>query len=330
VNLLLRLLSRIVGGIVMVLVVASFTFYLVHMIPGNPALAQYEHLIMLGETPEEAMKQVQVMYGFIPHEPLGTQYLQYLGQLLHLNLGVSISYTNVPVARLLLQAAPWTVVMGLAGLVVSFLLGVVLGTLAAIRRSSGLGSFLSVTGSLLHGIPQFIIALLLAYLFTTIWPIFPFGAPYSASVTPGFNGPFLGSVAIHAVLPVASYAISSYGGFMLTMKSSVVSTLGDDFILAAELRGISPRILFLYVLRNAILPLFTVLALSLGFIFGGSLFIENIFDYPGLGNLLTNAISNTDWPLMSGGFLIITAAVIAANILADLLYSVVDPRIRRQ
>jgi peptide/nickel transport system permease protein len=314
----------------MVLVVASFTFYLVHMIPGNPALAQYEHLISIGVAPDQAVKQVQVMYGFIPKAPLGQQYLTYMGQLLHGNLGVSISYTGVPVIRLLLLAAPWTLVMGLCGLAVSFAVGVALGAWAAIARDRAAGSLLTVTGSLLHGVPQFVVALILAYLLTTIWPVFPFGAPYGTNVSPGLTGPFLVSVAYHAVLPVATYAISAYGGFMLTMKSSVVSTLGDDFILACELRGISPAIRFRYVARNAILPLFTILALSVGFVFGGSLFIENIFDYPGLGNLILNAINNTDWPLMTGGFLIITAAVIATNIIADLLYGVVDPRIRRQ
>lgn len=329
-GLLLRLGARLVGGAVMVLVVASFTFYLVHMIPGNPAQAQYNHLIMLGESPDQAMNQVQVMYGFIPKQPLGTQYLTYLAQLLHLNLGVSISYTGVPVIRLLLVAAPWTLVVGTIGLLVSFGVGVILGALAAIRRNTTSGSVLTVTGSLLHGIPQFVVAILLAYLFTTLWPIFPFGGLYGSNVTPGLSGAFLGSVLLHAILPVVTYAISAYGGFMLTMKSSVVSTLGDDFILAAELRGMSPSIRFRYVARNAILPLFTILTLSVGFVFGGSLFIENIYDYPGLGNLILSAINNTDWPLMTGCFLIITAAVIATNILADFLYAVVDPRIRRQ
>jgi peptide/nickel transport system permease protein len=328
-SVILRLGARLAGGALMVLVVASFTFYLVHMIPGNPAEAQYNHLLMLGESPDQAMQQVQVMYGFIPRQPLGAQYLAYLSQLLRLNLGQSISYTGVPVIRLLLVAAPWTLVVGIAGLLVSFAVGVVLGALAAIRRNTTTGGALTVTGSLLHGVPQFVVAILLAYLFTTLWPIFPFGGLYGTNVTPGLTGAFLSSVALHAVLPVVTYAVSAYGGFMLTMKSSVVSTLGDDFILAAELRGLTPAIRFRYVARNAVLPLFTILALSIGFVFGGSLFIENIFDYPGLGNLILNAISNTDWPLMTGAFLIITAAVIAFNIVADFLYAVVDPRIRR-
>jgi len=113
------------------------------------------------------------------------------------------------------------------------------------------------------------------------------------------------------------------------MKSSVISVLGDDFILASEVRGIKASTRLRYIAHNAILPLFTIFALSIGFMFGGSLFIEDIFDYPGLGNLLLHAIDSRDYPLMSGAFLLITVAVIVANIVADFLYSVVDPRIRR-
>lgn len=325
----IRLIKRFVSGAIMVLVVATFTFFLVRMMPGNPVQAEYSTLISRGLTPTQAADEVRVMYGFMPHQSLWQQYLHYLNQLIHFNLGQSISYEGVGVMHIVLSAAPWTIVLVLSGVVASFILGVSAGVVSAVKRSSGMGNFLTVSGSLLHGIPQFVMALLLAFLFTTLWPIFPFGAPYDGSLTAGFNLPFIGSLAFHAILPVTAYALSSYGGWLLTMKSSVVSVLGDDFVLAAELRGLKSGIRFGYIARNAILPLFTIFALSLGFMFGGSLFIENIFDYNGLGNLLLNAINNRDYPLMSGAFLFITIAVILSNIVADFLYTVVDPRIRR-
>lgn len=325
----IRLIKRLVSGAIMVLVVATFTFFLVRMMPGNPVQAEYSTLISRGLTPTQAADEVRVMYGFMPHQSLWQQYLHYLNQLIHFNLGQSISYEGVGVMHIVLSAAPWTIVLVLSGVVASFILGVSAGVVSAVKRSSGMGNFLTVSGSLLHGIPQFVMALLLAFLFTTLWPIFPFGAPYDGSLTAGFNLPFIGSLAFHAILPVTAYALSSYGGWLLTMKSSVVSVLGDDFVLAAELRGLKSGIRFGYIARNAILPLFTIFALSLGFMFGGSLFIENIFDYNGLGNLLLNAINNRDYPLMSGAFLFITIAVILSNIVADFLYTVVDPRIRR-
>ncbi|MCY0909746.1 ABC transporter permease [Sulfobacillus sp. hq2] len=328
-NILIRLAKRIVAGIVMVLVVASFTFFLVRMMPGNPVSAKYNELIMRGMTPVQAMDAVRVMYGFIPHQPLWQQYLHYIGQILHLNLGRSISYEGVPVLHIILNAAPWTIILVTTGLIASFIVGVLAGVIAAVKRSSPVGSAITLSGSIMHGIPQFVMGLFLAYVFTTIWALLPFGAPYNAALTPGFNGPFIMSLIRHAILPVATYALSSYGGWLLTMKSSVISVLGDDFILASEVRGIKASTRLRYIAHNAILPLFTIFALSIGFMFGGSLFIEDIFDYPGLGNLLLHAIDSRDYPLMSGAFLLITVAVIVANIVADFLYSVVDPRIRR-
>ncbi|KLU58868.1 dipeptide transport system permease protein DppB [Peptococcaceae bacterium CEB3] len=325
----IRLIKRLIGGALMVLIVATFTFFLVRLMPGNPVQAAYNTLITRGMTPVQAANEVRVMYGFMPHESLWAQYVHYLNQLIHFNLGQSISYEGVSVLHIVLSAAPWTITLVLSGVVASFLLGVTAGVVAAMKRSSGMGSVLTVSGSLLHGIPQFVMALLLAFVFTTLWPIFPFGAPYGGALTPGFNLPFIGSLAFHAVLPVVAYALSSYGGWLLTMKSSVVSVMGDDFVLAAELRGLKPSIRFGYIARNAILPLFTIFALSLGFMFGGSVFIENIFDYNGLGNLLLTSINNRDYPLMTGAFLLITIAVILSNIVADFLYTAVDPRIRR-
>lgn len=326
---LIRLSQRVIWGVIMVFVTASFTFFLVRMMPGNPVDAKYNQLVMQGLTPVQAMNKVRVMYGFIPHEPLWQQYIHYLNQIAHMNLGQSISYEGVPVLHLILTAAPWTIILVLTGLVASFIVGVLAGVIAAIKRSSPVGSAISLSGSLLHGIPQFVMGLFLAYVFTTLWVLLPFGAPYNAELTPGLNGPFISSLIRHAILPVATYALSSYGGWLLTMKSSVITVLGDDFILAAEVRGLKMGTRVRYIAHNAILPLFTIFALSIGFMLGGSLFIENIFDYPGLGNLLLHAINSRDYPLMSGAFLLITVSVILSNIATDFLYSVVDPRIRR-
>ncbi|WP_079063387.1 ABC transporter permease [Peterkaempfera griseoplana] len=324
-----RLLVRLGTGLVMVWVVATFTFFLVHALPGNPGDAQYEQYLTQGMAPETARAKVAVIYGFTSHEPLLQQYTSYMWQLLQGNLGVSISYTGEPVVQVIRAALPWTLFPVLTGLVVSFLVGVTAGVVAAVRRSSRWGGLLSLSGSLVAGVPSFVLALLLAFLFHTLWQILPFGDTSDVTLEPGFNGPYIASVISHAVLPVATYALLSYGGWLLAMKSSVVSVLGDDFILASELRGITPLTRMRYIARNAILPLFTVLALSLGFMFGGSVLIEDIFDYPGLGNLLLKSIGARDYPLMGGAFLLITVAIVLANILAELLYSVIDPRVRR-
>lgn len=324
-----RLLGKLLAGVVMIWLVATFTFFLVRKLPGNPVQARYEELIQKGLSVDQAKAQAAVMFGFQPHTPLPQQYGHYLWRLLHLDLGESSSYSGVGVGHVVRAAAPWTVVLVLTGIIASFLIGVVFGILAAVRRSTRMGDMLTISGSLLHGVPQFVIALLLAYVFTTLWPVLPFGAPYNITVEPGWNAAFVNSVVVHAILPVSAYALASFGGWLLTMKSSVVSVLGDDFILAAELRGLAPLTRMRYIGRNAMLPLFTILALSIGLMFGGSIFIEDIFDYPGLGHLLLQAINKRDYPLMSGAFLMITVAVVVVNVLADLFYSVIDPRVRR-
>jgi peptide/nickel transport system permease protein len=139
---------------------------------------------------------------------------------------------------------------------------------------------------------------------------------------------FISNLIWHAILPITAFVISGFGFWALAMKGSVVTTLGEDFILASELSGIKSSIRFRYVARNAFLPLFTYLAIAIGYSFGGALFIEKIFDYPGLGNLLYNSLGSYDYPVMQAAFLMITVGVIVSNIVAEVLYTFIDPRIR--
>jgi peptide/nickel transport system permease protein len=206
-----RLAARLVMGAVMVVAVATLTFFLVHSLPGNPVQVAYEGLLVRGVSPQQAAQETAGIYGFMSNKPLIDQYGQYMWHLAHFNLGKSISVSGEPVSHLVLAAAPWTVTMVLSGVVVSFLLGVTAGAVAAVRRTNRLGKVLSVSGSLLHGIPQFVMALLLAYLFTTLLPVFPFGSPYNILYKPGWNLAFIGSLVYSAVLPVLAYALSSYG-----------------------------------------------------------------------------------------------------------------------
>jgi len=324
-----RLLPKLLVGLIMIWAVATFTFFLVHALPGNPGDAAYENYIMQGMSPNQAQAKVSAVYGFTSHDPLLAQYRGYIWKLLHLDLGQSISYSGVPVSHVLMTAAPWTVFPALAGLVIAFAVGVSGGVAAAVKRASRWGGALSLSGSIIAGVPIFVVALVLSFVFHTELHMLPYGDTSDVSLDPGWNGPYIWSVVQHAVLPVVTYALLGYGGWLLTMKSSVVSVLGDDFILAAELRGLPQRTRMRYISRNAILPLFTVFALSIGYLLGGSVLVENIFDYPGLGNVLLQAIGSRDYPLMSGAFLIITVAIVAANIVADLMYAVIDPRVRR-
>ncbi|MBT2233003.1 ABC transporter permease [Nonomuraea sp. NEAU-A123] len=323
-----RLAGHLARGFVMILVVATISFFIINNIPGDPMAARYEKLIEGGMAPEAAAQAVKVLYGFQPTGTLWQQYSDFMGGLLHFDLGVSVSRPGTPVLDVLTEAAKWTVLPVLVGTLLSFLVGVVLGVYAAIKRTGKLGDALAISGSLLHGIPQYVLALLLVVIFATLIPILPADGPVDILFDPGFNAGYIGSLVEHAVLPVVTYALSAYGGWVLAMKSSVVTVLGDDFILAAELRGMKRSIVFRYIARNAILPLFTILALSLGLLLGGAVFIEKIFNYPGLGLLLIDSVNDRDYALMGGAFLLITASIIVANIVADLFYTVIDPRVR--
>jgi peptide/nickel transport system permease protein len=323
-----RVTGHVGRGLVMIWVVATISFVIIREIPGDPVQGMYESLLQKGMSPDQAERATAVLYGFLPTGSLWDQYVGYMGSLLHFDLGRSLSTPGVEVTSLIGSAARWTVLPVLAGTLLSFLLGVIMGVYAAIKRSGRLGDMLALSGSLLHGIPVYVIGLLLTAIFTTLWPILPSGGPVDVAFVPGLNAGYIGSLLHHAVLPVVTYTLASYGGWILAMKSNVVAVLGDDFILAAELRGLKRGIVFRYLARNAILPLFTVLALSIGMLFGGSIFIEEIFNYPGLGLLLVNSISTRDYALMGGTFLVITVGIVVANIVADLLYTAIDPRVR--
>lgn len=328
---LVRLLAaKLVTGIVMIWVVASATFFLVLDMPGNPAQARETQDVLHGMTPQQAERATAAIYGFIPKQSLADQYGHYMWQLLHFNLGRSIAQEGTPVSHIVASAFPWTVVLAASGILISFLIGVVLGVLSAIKRDTRAGDSLTLGSAILNGIPVFVLALLLFYLFTTIWAVFPQGGNVSIVDTPGWNAGYIGSVISHAVLPVIAYTLALVGAWVLTTKSSVVSVLGDDFILAAELRGLRPTTIARYITRNAMLPLFTILAIALGLLFGGSVFIEDVFNYPGLGQLMISSIATKDYPVLDGAFLLIIVAVIVANILADLAYPLIDPRIRRR
>lgn len=320
---------KLVTGVVMIWVVATATFFLVLAMPGNPALTQEAQDITHGMSPQQAAAATRAMFGFVPKAPVLDQYGTYLWQLLHFNLGVSIAEEGIPVSHIVGSAFPWTVILALFGVIFSFLIGVSLGILAAIRRNTKLGDGLTLLGAIINGVPVFVIAILLFYVFATLWAIFPQGGNVSVLETPGWNAGYIGSVVTHAMLPIVCYTLAGVGAWQLTTKSSVISVLGDDFILAAELRGLRPVTVARYVTRNAMLPLFTILAISFGLMFGGAVFIEDVFNYPGLGQLMISSIGTKDFPVLDGAFLLIIVAVIVANILADLIYPLIDPRIRR-
>ncbi|MEM2921583.1 MAG: ABC transporter permease [Candidatus Bathyarchaeia archaeon] len=306
----------------------TLIFFLIRIMPGNPIDMMIGQLIAQGYDYKEAATRVAALLPFVPDAPLIEQYIDYLKGFFTGDLGKSILLA-VPITTILNYAIPWTVFLVSISLLTSFSLGILLGMFMAYRRGGILDKAFSLLSSVTRALPPYVVGVLLALFFAVQVKWFPVMGPYDARIKPGFTLDFIASVFYHATLPVMSYVITTIGSWILQMKSSTVSVLGEYYVTAAEARGLPERrIVTSYVGRNAILPLFTSLAISIGFIFSGSVFIETIYSYPGIGRFLATSVTYRDYTLMTGCFLVTTVAVVLSNFLADLLYSRLDPRIR--
>lgn len=275
-----------------------------------------------------AYEEVKGMYGVSTNQPLYKQYLIYVSDLLRGNLGTSVQYL-IPVSQIITTALPWTALVLSISITLSFGIGALLGMLAAWKRKTLLDPLVSGYASLTGAIPNYLVAVLLLFVFAINLKWLPLQGAYDVNTTPGFNIPFLLSVLYHAILPVTSYVLEGIGGWALLMKANAVSVLGEDYITAAQARGLkNRRIVVSYVGRNALLPPFTRLAVVFGGMLGGSALIETVFAYPGIGFFFGKAVALRDYPLMQGLLLLTIAGVILANLVADFLYSKLDPRVK--
>lgn len=311
-------------------VALTFTFVLVRQMPGD-ILHNFALGIQntQGLPYDQAREQAKLLINWDPDEPLWHQYTSYLGHLVRGELGRSTTY-RIPVSSILLAALPWTVFITSVAALFSFVLGVALGLWAAWRRGSWLDPALTFYATLTQAVPDFLIGVLLLLVFGIHLEWVPLRGAYSPEVEPGWNLAFLGSVGYHAILPVLAFSIPAVGSWALSAKASATSVLGEDYLLVARAKGLKPwRILRDYLGRNAMLPLVATLASSLGGLLGGSMLIETMFGYPGLGYFLAQSIGTRDYPLMQGLFLLSTVAIVASNILGELVSRRLDPRVGR-
>jgi peptide/nickel transport system permease protein len=312
--------------------VMTFTFFLIRLMPGNPIDIMVAQMLQQeAMSYEEAYARVAASFQFDPNASVIDQYFDYLGDLLRLDLGTSLVSPGTKVIDQLLGFLPWTLFSVGMGLLISFTVGILLGIVMAYYRNSPLDHFLSLIASILSAVPNFIWALIIIIVFGINLRWFNVGelrGTYDANTPPGFNLPFFASVLKHAALPILIYVISTLGTWMLSMKSSTVSVLGEDYVTVAQARGLSERrISTAYVGRNAALPLFTQLMIAIGFVLGGAVVIEELLVYWGIGHYLFYSITTRDYTAMQGVFLLITSSVVFANFFADLLYARLDPRV---
>ena len=307
----------------------TLNFFIPRMLPGDPVDILMARLQQRGGSPDPATRRAyELLLGTDTHESLIHQYFGYLGNMATGKFGISVSDFPAPVSTVIATSLPWTMMLvGLATLI-SVLVGTVLGVVAGWRRSNWLDSLVPAT-TVLAAVPYFWLALLLVAVLGSSLGWFPMLGGYDVTLNPGWNGPFLGSALYYGVLPAATIVISSAGGWLLGTRNMMVSVAAEDYVLAARAKGLrNSRIMVWYAARNAVLPTVAGFAISLGFVVAGSIVTEQVFAYPGIGSKLLQAVQGNDYPLMQGIFLIITVTVLAANLLVDLLYGLVDPRIR--
>jgi peptide/nickel transport system permease protein len=306
----------------------TINFFIPRLIPGDPVSALVNG--MRGQINSEQIQSLTVLFGLDKHESLWNQYLDYWVQLAHGDLGLSFKFFPTPVSEVLTGALPWTILLIGITTCLSFMIGTALGTLAGWRRGTWVDGLLPVT-TFLSSVPYFWVGLLAIYLFTGVDSYFPATGGFSPGVVPGWNWEFVGSAINHSLLPAATILITTMSGWILSMRNMMVTVTGEDYITVAHAKGLPERrVMWRYAARNALLPNVPGFALSLGFIVGGALLVEIVFSYPGIGSVLLSAVGSNDYPLMQGIFLVITLSVLAANLVADVCYLLLDPRARRE
>lgn len=326
----MRYVLRRLGFFVLTLWAAlTINFLIPRFMPGSPLDAL--RVRTRGKLSPAALEQMLTSFGFRPNQNVFVQYTDYLKNMVTGQWGISIGGTlGEPVKTIVLHAMPWT--LGLVGIttVIAFVIGSLIGVVAGWRRGGRLDSILPPVFVVTSALPYFWVGLLLILVFS-VWTngLLPSDFNYDNSLQPDWSFTFIGSVLQHAVLPAATILIASVGGWILTMRNNMITTLAEDYVRMGRAKGLSSwRVMTTYAGRNAFLPNLSGFAMSLGFVISGSILVEYVFNYPGLGYLLYNSVQNTDYPLMQVLFMLFTVAVLLALILCDFAIAWLDPRAR--
>ena len=323
----MRIVARRLGLYLLTAWVAvTANFILPRLMPGNPVQTLIGK-ITSQVTPAE-IRAIRLSFGMGFKQGVIAQYFTYLGQLFHGNLGVSITL-GAPVSSILRESVPWTI--GLIGIstIISFVFGTLAGALLGWTRGSRFDSLIP-TATFFQAVPYFFLGTVMLLVFGSNLHWFPVLGSYSQSATPGWNWTFIASVLRYGELPVISIVMSSVAGWMLGMRNMMITMIGEDFVLMAVAKGLPRRKVIAHAARNAVLPSIANLSLAIGLVVSGALLVELVFNYPGVGDLLLQAVLNEDYPLIQGIFLVITLTVLAANLIADVVYLVLDPRTRSE
>jgi peptide/nickel transport system permease protein len=307
---------------IVILLMLTLNFLLPRLMPGNPLVfLAGEDVGFMSSAEKEAVLD---KYGL--NDSIGSQYVTYLKNIFTGDFGYSYQQKR-PITELLLERLPWTLLLAGLSLVLSTILGVIFGAIAAWKRGTKTDANLLTAFMFLSSMPSFWIGMILVSIFASKLGWFPvFGAESAWSNYTGMER--VVDILKHLVLPLTTLVLISVTSTFMIMRYSMLNVLGEDYIMMAKAKGVKERVIkYKHAMRNALLPVATVFMLSLGFMLGGATVIETVFAYPGVGRLMFESVLSRDYPLIQATFLIITFSVVIANLLADILYPLLDPKV---
>jgi peptide/nickel transport system permease protein len=316
------LLVRLVQGALLVLAVVVLNFVLVHAAPGDPV----ETIAgASGGMSPELMAQLRTQFGL--DKPLVVQLGIYLGRVASGNLGYSYFF-NLPVSSLILDRVPATLLLVLSSVLLAFALGTTLGVLSSRKPNGVLSQFITVLSLVGFAAPVFWMGIMLVILFASVWPILPVSGMRAIDSSGGGLRDMI-DVAYHLILPAVTLALVYLAQYSRLARSSMLDVLGADYIRTARAKGLPERVvLYKHALRNALLPVVTVLGLQFGNVLAGAILVETVFNWPGLGRLAFESVLRRDYPTILGVLLFASLVVVVMNLLTDLAYRLIDPRIK--
>ncbi len=323
------LIKRLTMLVLTVWLGLTLMFIIPRLAPGDPVAAMVSRLSAQAGRVEQSEQMIQAWQErFGLDAPMYVQYFRYLGNSFRFRLGYSMAYFPTTVEEMVMRAMPWTLGLLTIATLMSFTVGIAIGALIGWRPTPRVVRTLLPVSLCFTSIPPFMLGILLIYVFAFGFRVLPFAGAYARGVSPAFSWAFVSSVIQHGTLPAAAVVLTSMGHWALGMRAMMITNAGEDYMVLAQAKGLRPgRVFWMYGVRNAILPQVTALALSIGVIAGGSIIVEYIFTYPGMGYLLYQGIVNNDYPLIQGVVFVLICGVAVAVFIIDLLYPFIDPRI---
>ncbi|MBK8086001.1 MAG: ABC transporter permease [Devosia sp.] len=327
------IVKRLLFLFLVVWAASTIVFFIPRLSPRNAIRERFAELARMGGFSPGDLEKIIASYTqqFGLDKPLWEQYFSYLGNILRLDFGYSLQRYPSTVVDLIMQSIPWTLGLLLVTTIVSFVIGNLLGAIAAWPRAPRWTRAVATPFVLLTGVPPVIMGVLLLFFVGFRLKLLPLGGAYSIGIVPEWSLTFALDMLKHQILPALSLILGSVGGWVLSMRGMGITIQGEDYVNFAEHKGLNGRVIFRdYYLRNALLPQVTGFALALGTVVTSAIVVEGIFGLPGIGTTLNNAIRANDFPVIYGIVLFITIAIAALMTLLEFIYPLLDPRIRHE